>query len=452
VRRRAVLPLSRPGFHARGGRAGAIAAAFVAAGALLLTPGTALAATAPDQWTGSYADGGSSSTNAGETVITSANAAKVTTAWTSTLASAQPYAPMVLGGVAYRVIGMTPGRFVATSPRTGATLWSLDLPTGVQYGYGMAATTGKVLVAFRGTNGAGGVLAVDTAAHRILWRGYLPAATIAGDGNDYPGTPSTDGTRVYISGASNAVNAYRLSDGARLWSVPLAFNRNGTITQVDGTVVGGGLVYTSGQGGVIAYSATTGKRVWRSTLATTGRPVLAGGRVLVNTGNGSGVQAFTAAGCGAASCAPVWTANLGSPDYGTLTVGAADATNAFVTYRTTGSGENGACSSVFSGHIARLSASTGKVQWATTVGTNATGLIHGGSTIWLYDEYINGSCVGANRVLAYSATATGSTPLRSIPLSADTSGFPQSLALASGTLFRQTWGQAALIGYRVPNS
>jgi len=448
VRRRA-LPLP---FRLRARRVGAVVAALAAGGALLLAPGTALAATVPDQWTGVFADGGSSSTNPGETTITAANAGKVTTAWTSALASAQPYAPMVLGGVVYRVIGMTEGRFVASSPRTGATLWSLNLPTGVQYGYGMDATTGKVLVAFRGTSGAGGVLAVDTANRRVLWRSYLPVATITGDGDDYPGIPSTDGTNVYLGGASRAINAYRLADGKRVWSVPLAINSNGTITQVDGTVTGGGLLYTSGQGGVIAYRNSTGARVWRSTLGTTGRPVLAGGRVLVNTGNGSGVQAFAAAGCGAATCAPVWTSNLGSPDSGTLTVGAADATNAFVTYRTTRSGENGPCSSVFAGHVARLSASTGKVQWSTTVGTITNGLIHAGSTIWLYDEYIDGSCTGANRVLAYSATATGSTPLKTIPLSADTSGYPQSLALASGTLLRQTWGQAALIGYRIPNS
>lgn len=451
MRRRAAFTPSRP-LHRLRRRAGLAGLTALVSAAALLLPGPAASATAPDQWTGSLADGGNSSTNAGETVITAANAGRVTTAWTSTLASAQPSAPMVLGGVVYRVIGMTSAKFVASSPRTGATQWSIGLPTGVQYGYGMAATSGEVLVAFRGTNGPGGVLAVDVAARRVLWRSFLPASTIAGGGNDYPGVPISDGTRVYLAGASNDINAYRLSDGARVWSVPLAYNSNGTFRQVDGIVTGGGLVYTTGQGGVIAYSATTGKPVWRSTLATTGRPVLAGGRVLVNTGNGSGVQAFAAAGCGAASCAPVWTTDLGSPDSGSLAVGAADATNAFITWRTTRSGENTQCSSVLSGHVARLSSSTGKVQWSTTVGTTTTGLIHAGSTIWLYDEYIDSSCAGANRVLAYSATATGSTPLRTIPLSAATSGYPQSLALASGTLLRQTWAPATLIGYRVPNS
>jgi hypothetical protein len=89
------------------------------------------------------------------------------------------------------------------------------------------------------------------------------------------------------------------------------------------------------------------------------------------------------------------------------------------------------------------------VQWQVALGDYTAGLVRGGDTIWLFDEYWNAAagCVQQNRILGFSATATSSARLASIPLPSRYSGFPQTLAVASGTLFEST---LALVGYRIP--
>ncbi|MDH2442397.1 PQQ-binding-like beta-propeller repeat protein [Amnibacterium sp. CER49] len=411
-------------------------------------------ATTVDQWTASSGDSGNAATNAGETVITASRASQVHTAWTSTLRSATPYAPVVLGGVAYRVLttGNTndPSTFMATSAKTGAKLWTLALPGGADYIQGMTATSSKVLISFIGSTHPGGVLAVDTAHHSIAWRSALPASTIAGVDASYPERPCTDGLRVYVPGSSNVINAYRLTDGALLWKAPITFNSSGVQNRVDGLAVGNGFVFTSGEEGVIAYNSGTGKRSWRSAKGTWGAPVVAGGRLLASSV--TGIEALPAAGCGTSTCNPLWSTSVSAADYTGATISAADASSVFLTYRTTRAGGPTACASGYIGHVARLSASTGHLQWTTSVGDFTTGLVHGGSTIWLFNEYLNSSCVYAERILAYSAAATTATPLARLDLPSSYGGYPQTLAIADGTLFGQTWAGGRLVAYRIPNT
>ncbi|RKR73332.1 PQQ-binding-like beta-propeller repeat protein [Frondihabitans australicus] len=438
-------------------RGAAAVAALALAAAALLGPGVATAASAattattPDQWTGVYGSAGSTSSNPGEHVLTTSTSSKIRLAYAESGRNDGAYPPVVLGGVAYSVGGGTSPRLYATSPKTGAVLWSMAFPYALSsYGFGMTGTGSTILVAFR-TDPAGGVLAVNAAKHTILWRAFFPPTTTAGDDRSYPGIPTTDGTRVFIQGSSNSVNAYSLSTGAFLWSHPYTDNDNGGRNSVDGSAAGGGYFYTGGGEGLVAYSASTGKKVWTSYPAISyGVPVLAGGRVFVNAGDD--IEAFSATGCGTTSCKPLWSVDVDSWDFDYIGIAGADSTSLFISYRTIRAGGPTQCQSGFIGHIARLSASTGKTQWQTSIGDYAQGIVRGGNVIWVVNEYVNAQCVGDQyRLLGYSATATGTAPLATVAIPSAYGGYPQALSVGSGTVF-ETPNDYTLVGYRVPGT
>ncbi|ROQ39697.1 putative pyrroloquinoline-quinone binding quinoprotein [Frondihabitans sp. PhB188] len=454
-RRTPVEPSVRPTRARRGWAVLTIALAVSLAAAL--APGVAspaAAASPPDQWTGVYGSAGSSSTNTGEHVLTAGNAGKITQAFAATNRTGGSYPPVVLGGVVYTVGGTTSPRFYASSPRTGKALWSMALPYAVSsYGYGMTGTGSTVLISF-GTSPAGGVLVVDVAKHAITARAFLPKATTPGADRTYPGTPTTDGTRVFLFGSGYPVLAFSVKSGKLLWKHSYTPNNNDGIDFVYGFAVGGGTFYTSGGEGLVAYSATTGRKKWTSDPAFSyGTPVLAGGRVFVNVSDA--VAAFPAAGCGAASCKPLWSTAVDSYDSDIIGIAGADSTNLFITYRTSHEPDPTKCEARFAGHIARLSASTGTVKWQTEVGDFAQGMVRGGDVVWIvneYGEFQNGTCVGDQyRLLAYSTTATATAPLAALPIDSAYFYYPQTLAVASGTVF-QSPNSSTLVGYRVPGT
>ena len=416
-------------------------------GLAVTVPVLPASAAQPDVWSGPLADAGNSSDNPGEHVITASTARRVATAWTVSTRSPSSSAPVVMGGVVYHVVAdndLQNPRLLASSARTGATLWTLPLPAIGFYGPGLSAAGGRVIVPFDGRNQRGGVFVVDAATHRIVWTAELPPPANQFIDAVHNNATVTDGTHVFVWGSSNDINAYRLTDGALLWTVPWDYDPSGYAYGLAGLATGPGVVYTGGDEGIIAFDATSGRRLW--TGAASGVPVVAGGRVF-GAGPAGTVVAFPAAGCGKATCAPLWTSTAPGPTGSAPAVEGADASTLFVTYHRhlPGPGDR------IDGVVARLSASTGKVQWTTGVGSSMDGLVRGGNTIWLINWYSNGKAM-AYRILGYSATATGHTPLRAIPMPDEDGGFPQSLAIAGGTLFDQTPGRGALIGYRVPGT
>jgi outer membrane protein assembly factor BamB len=418
-----------------------------------LTPQTALAAPA-NAWTASLGDAGNTANNPGETVLTAANAARAEAAWTSTMRPADRSAPVVLAGIAYHIV-IPPQRggayvLVASSARTGSTLWSLQLPeVGHRIYWHELSVSGRLLLApYTGQGRPGGVSAVDLQTRRVVWSSSLPPSTISWSPNYQPGRRAyTDGARVYLTGSSNAINTYRLSDGALLWTHPFASDGTNGIWGVDGVAVANGVLFTGGGEGLVAYDAATGRRLWGAYAA--GIPVVAGGRVFA-IWDGTAV-AFAAAGCGRARCSPLWTyeALLGQNPR-LLSVAGADASSLFLTYGTEVPPPPRGTTGSFVGHVVRLSAATGRLQWSVSVGRAAVGLVRGGGMIWLYNEYLNADGVTAVRILGYSATATGSNPIREIPLRSNLWGFPQALAVAGGTLIQRAG--PGMIGYRVPGT
>lgn len=70
----------------------------------------------------------------------------------------------------------------------------------------------------------------------------------------------------------------------------------------------GAVMWADHSGGVTVLDAATGTVRWRATVGAPGTasPVVAGGMVVVNTADG--LAGLAAAGCGAATCSPVWRA------------------------------------------------------------------------------------------------------------------------------------------------
>jgi hypothetical protein len=428
----------------------AVLVSVVAGGA---PSGSVAAAAAPDAWSSQSAGPGNALVNAGESVITAANASRVTKAWTATEALSATQAPAVVNGVVYYINNprntSQSSTFTAASAKTGATLWTLTLAPGQSSIRGMSISGRLAVFPYDGAYPkAGGVTAVDLSTHKVAWTRSLPAPAISWMGNSQAGEVATDGARVYVPGAGNVLNTYRLADGAPLWSAPVTFNLGTTPDRVNGYAVGSGLVYTGGLEGIVAYDVTTGKRRW--TAPGYGAPVVAGGRVYSSTG--TGVIAVNANGCGAASCPALFTKDFSKDSATGLTIGATDATTMFVSYTRSLPPAAGSTTGRSIGVIARLATGNGAVQWSASLGRYSTPAVRGGNTIWVINEYADSSGVIAYRILGLPATGTSTTPLRTIAIPQSQAGFPQSLAIAGGTLFDQGWVPAMLTGYRIPGT
>jgi outer membrane protein assembly factor BamB len=388
----------------------------------------------------------------GEATITTGNAAKVSRAWAtaaSNMFSVQ--APTIVGGVVYylhRSINTTdPTTLVAASTRTAQPLWQVklaDRPNQLIFSDGVTVSGNLVLIPFQdpGTTGAG-LFAVSTTTHAIAWTRRVAADSA----QDYAWSGHrvyADGSRAYVHLADNTLGAYRLSDGALLWTVRLEGNQNVGIALGAGTFyVGYRVVSGVPMPGLTAYDAATGKQLW--TAPGEGIPVLAGGRVFST--NGRSLVAVNAAGCGKATCPALWTKSFSS-DAG-VELGAADASTLVVAYRKTVA--QNSYGDTQAGVVARLSATSGAQQWSASVGTYLSPPVRGGGVMWTVNEYRTSAGVLSYRILGFTATGTGTAALAYIP--GPQRGFPQTLAVGGGTVFDQTnGGSPGLVGYRVPGT
>jgi outer membrane protein assembly factor BamB len=132
---------------------------------------------------------------------------------------------------------------------------------------------------------------------------------------------SPDGTTVYVG--RGQIGAFDAQTGAELWRTSIQGSLN------DPALAGGLLFVASGPyqttpETLYAFAsagcgAATCAPVWSATLAAVPggadeailQPAVAGGVVFI-AGSGGMLNAFDAAGCGAAVCTPIWTAAVGS--------------------------------------------------------------------------------------------------------------------------------------------
>ncbi|GIF19971.1 hypothetical protein Ate02nite_27010 [Paractinoplanes tereljensis] len=239
--------------------------------ALLLTIG--LGATVPAQATPPPAswgqDGfgpGNTSYNPSESVVNAGSIGRLKLRWTVTSSSGtpgcrpDPLAPLVVGN---RVFLRDGGGVGAYDAATGKRLWR-------DTGSGTAAAlivAGNLVLVFDGgcdSSSAYGssVTALDAGSGARRWRrtGGWTVDTAVADA----GTVVTSGACGTCGDAAHGVNAYRLSDGALLWSRP-----NEVLA---GPVAAGSLVLlreTTGTAETWASRISTGKPVWGTSRSST---------------------------------------------------------------------------------------------------------------------------------------------------------------------------------------
>jgi hypothetical protein len=424
----------------------ALPAALLTAGfalAHLAASGSVAAAASANAWASAYGGSGNALNNPGEATITASSAPRVAEAWSTSWSSYGPTAPAVVGGVVYylhRFINVSdPNALVAASAKTGATLWQVPLSFSNDWWFqdGVTVSGHLALMSFQvpRTFGAG-LVAVDTTTHKIAWTRTVDNAASAYGWARHQ--VYADGTRAYVHLTDGTMSAYRLSDGALQWNVPIADDTRIGIALGAGTLYVG---YDPETPGITAYATATGRKLW--TAPGQGTPVVAGGRVFSIVF--STLVTVNAAGCGKATCPALWQKTFPVAPFRTLNLGASDADTVFVSYqKALPANQNG---DNYAGVITRLSAATGAQQWTTSIGDYNTPPVRGGNVIWVVNEYRDNSFTGiGDRILAFAATGTRRTPLRSIP--APQHGFPQSLAVGGGTVFDQT-NVYPLVGYRV---
>jgi outer membrane protein assembly factor BamB len=377
---------------------------------------------------------------AGEASVTAANAASVRLAWADDDHSGGIGAPTVVNGKVFSAVntrqGQNPMRFEVRSVRTGAVLWQLALPGGNTYtrGVTVVASRARAFVSYNGHAQPGGIVAIDLSHRTIAWKRDLPPALKSWTGNSSGGSVLADTYRVYTSGADRAVIAYRLSDGRPLWSVPTPDNSQGVPRKQYGLAVANGVLYRSDDGGLTAYAASSGRRLW--TASGSGSPVVAGGRVF--TGNHGGITAFDADGCGRRTCSPLWSRRLGFLAY-PAQVGGASGTMLFATYREDETGN---------GYISRLSATSGAVTWTASLGRGGGPAARGGSTVWATASLVQPDGSVTCGTMGFSAFAKVTAPLTFLD---DSSCGQRGVAVAGGTVLLQQW-IGPLLAYRVPGT
>ena len=350
----------------------------------------------------------------------------------------------IVNGKVFHVIGANQGHqpsvFSVRDGRTGELLWSLDLPLGtrVHTGLTVVASRARAYVPFSGYERPGGILAIDLARHEVAWERQLPPERYTWGENSAISALTADASRLYVFGATRTLIAYRLSDGAQAWSVPLTFDAGGHEHVVDGVAVGDGVVFTGGSEGLVAYAATTGRRLW--TGAGRGLPVVAGGRVF--SALPDGIAAFRASGCGASRCSAVWTQRFGGRVEVAPKVGGATASILFATYQDR-------LTLDFS--VARIAASSGRVGWTAPAGIYAGHPVRAGDSLWFVYAALGPNGSHDPGFLGFSAFAQTSEPLTAIEHVPAAHGFHGGIAVASGTLVVQK-ASGWLTAYRVPGT
>nr|MCU0803120.1 PQQ-binding-like beta-propeller repeat protein [Paracoccaceae bacterium] len=200
-------------------------------------------------------------------------------------------------GLAYgggRVFATTPyGELVAIDPASGAVIWRQRMDVSVT---GAPATDGRaVYVAGRD----GTAWAIDAADGRVLWTATgLPAAT----GVIGSAAPAVGERTVIFPFASGVVNALLKEGGTPAWSTPVAGQRLGRAFSAVGDVTGdpvidGGLIYVgTAAGRTLALSSSGGEEVWSAGEGAMGPILAAGGSLFIVNDTGHLVRLDQATG------------------------------------------------------------------------------------------------------------------------------------------------------------
>ncbi len=194
--------------------------------------------------------------------------------WSVTTGGAVTSSPAVSGGVAY--IGSADGKLYAIDSTTGAVNWSVS--TGAPVSTSPAVNTKNVYV----TN-ADGLFVYSLTTHALSWHASLHVSN----------SPSLYKNTVVVGTPLGGVVAYNATSGVRLWVKGLGGAINSTAA-IDGIK---GIVYVgSTNKNVYALAIGTGATLWAKATggAVTSSPALANGVLYVGSWDGK-IYGFNAA-------------------------------------------------------------------------------------------------------------------------------------------------------------
>ena len=182
----------------------------------------------------------------------------------------------VQGGRVFATTGF--GELVALDAGSGAVLWRqrLDAPLT-----GAPAVDGNAVYAV-GRDGSAAAVAVDTG--RILWQ--VPG-TPSASGMIGASSPAIGDTEVYFPFASGEIAAVGKGGGERAWGAAVAGKRLGRAYAIVGDITGdpvvvGGTIYAgTAAGRTVALDAASGETVWNVGEGALNPPLVVGGSVFV---------------------------------------------------------------------------------------------------------------------------------------------------------------------------
>jgi hypothetical protein len=226
--------------------------------------------------------------------------------------------PTVTGGVVYVAqsgFSIVPGTIMSFNESTGAPLSALA-------GAGADLTQrGSLLVSTQSTGNSSMIgisrLIVTDLAGTASWNTYI---AIASGHVPVSTSAAVSDNRIFLGNESNVL-AYPIAKPAACpttngveicppaWTYPAgsAVQFHPVVTSDHQTVI------APTQSSIVALDTANGARRWTGTLTSkpSAAPAVAGGYVYVPTISGQ-LAVFSAAGCGAPTCTPVWTAQTGS--------------------------------------------------------------------------------------------------------------------------------------------
>ncbi|HET6952809.1 MAG TPA: PQQ-binding-like beta-propeller repeat protein [Acidimicrobiales bacterium] len=318
----------------------------------------------------------------GEPTLTAATVAGLTEVWSVPVGGADTYqvrAPVGLNGRIYAVAknGRFGGDFgyansIAVDAATGATVWATEhemltlsipylLDDPVIHDGAVRAPLTLMVNPFEGSTGGtvGGAVAADLATGAVLAGpdgsaqdfalvdGTIVRKTIevaVPQGPPFDSAVTAPGFRPTVTGSATVPGDYAFVGGWVAWSdgatgatgyspqcpesggVPRATACSPDWTADLGaapgnpTAVGADQVaYADASGTVSVLDMATGAIVWQSDLGATtlSQPTVTADRILVSTGDGR-LAALPRAGCGAATCDPLWTGTVPGAAPGTV--------------------------------------------------------------------------------------------------------------------------------------
>lgn len=181
----------------------------------------------------------------------------------------------VMGGTVFATSGA--GEVIALDAATGAVQWRQRLDSALS---GPPTAQGGQVYAM-GRNGS--AAALDGASGRILWQ--LEGSTRAG-GMLGAGAAASDGAQVYLPYAGGQLDAVSRA-GDLVWSAGVAGQRLGRAYTGFGDITGdpvisNGVIYVgTAAGKTAAISAQTGQRIWTAGEGALNAPLVVGGSVFV---------------------------------------------------------------------------------------------------------------------------------------------------------------------------